>query len=139
MPFLQAASWELTKIVAALLRNRSSFSSTFYDACISFAIFRVAWRKKWGMLDSVLMRSIVRWPDMLVCTYLAFCALRIFDSARKRKWKWEGVRERERGLGLLEIGRRDREEIERWSAKRVFTLQRNQSALRLMVAIIAII
>lgn len=37
------------------------------------------------MLDSVLMRSIVRWPDMLVCTYLASYALRIFDSARNRK------------------------------------------------------
>ena len=86
------------------------------------------------MIDSVLMRSIVCWPDMLVCTYLAFCALRIFDSARNRKWKWEGGRERR-----LEIGGRDRKEIERWSAKRIFTLQRNQSAHRLMIAIIAII
>jgi len=75
------------------------------------------------MLDSVLMRSVVRWPDMLVCTYLAFCALRIFDSARNRKWKWERRRERKR----LEIGGRDREEMER-SVKRVFILQRNQSA-----------
>lgn len=44
--------------------------------------------------------------------------------------------EKERGL---EIGGRDREGIERWSAKRVFTLQRNQSARRLMVPIVTII
>lgn len=66
--------------------------------------------------DPFLMRSIVRWPDMLVCTYLASCALRIFDSAeekdikmRRRERETKRERERKRGEnGWLEIGGKDR-------------------------------
>lgn len=51
----------------------------------------------------------------------------------------EGEKEKENGRLVIEKKEKERREVEQWNVRCIFTLRRNQSALRLIVAIATII
>lgn len=96
------------------------FTCDAEDNFFSTPLQGVLRQQEW--LESILMRSTVRVGRICSCvpTYLASCALRIFDSARKRKWKWEGGRERKRRWLIRDWKEKNRRKIEQWNARGVF-------------------